>query len=100
MFLQRDGFTILERNWRFQKKEVDIIAQKDEFLIFIDVKTRRSKKLGKPSASKDEKKITVYKDAAEKYLEQCTSDFDVRFDIVNIIIGKDENEIEHITDVF
>ena len=70
MVLQRDGFTILETNWRFQKAEVDIIAQKDGFLIFIEVKTRGSKKFGNPSDSIDKKKISLYKDAVEGYLEQ------------------------------
>jgi putative endonuclease len=100
MILQRDGFTILETNWRFQKAEVDIIAQKDGFLIFIEVKTRKSKKFGKPSDSIDKKKISLYKDAVEGYLEQNPSKLEVRFDVVNIIIGKDETEIEHIPNAF
>lgn len=100
MVLQRDGFAILETNWRFQKAEVDIIAQKDGFLIFIEVKTRGSKKFGNPSDSIDKKKISIYKDAVEGYLEQYPSELEVRFDVVNIIIGKDETEIEHIPNAF
>jgi len=100
MVLQRDGFTILETNWRFQKAEVDIIAQKDGFLIFIEVKTRGSKKFGNPSDSIDKKKISIYKDAVEGYLQQYPSELEVRFDVVNIIIGKDETEIEHIPNAF
>ena len=100
MVLQRDGFTILETNWRFQKAEVDIIAQKDGLLIFIEVKTRGSKKFGNPSDSIDKKKISIYKDAVEGYLQQYPSELEVRFDVVNIIIGKDETEIEHIPNAF
>ena len=100
MVLQRDGFTILDTNWIFQKSEVDIIAQKDRFLIFIEVKTRGSKKFGKLSDTIDKKKISLYKDAAEGYLEQYPSELEVRFDVVNIIIGKDETEIEHISNAF
>ena len=100
MVLQRDGFTILGTNWEFRKSEVDIIAQKDEFLIFIEVKTRGSRKFGNPSDSIDQKKISLYKDAAEGYLEQYPSELEVRFDVVNIIIGKDETEIEHIPNAF
>lgn len=100
MVLQRDGFAILETNWRFQKAEVDIIAQKDGLLIFIEVKTRGSKKFGNPSDSIDKKKISLYKDAVEGYLEQYPSELEVRFDVVNIIIGKDETEIEHIPNAF
>ena len=100
MFLQRDSCTVLETNWRFQKAEVDIIAQKDGFLIFSEVKTRGSKKFGNPSDSIDKKKISIYKDAVEGYLEQYPSELEVRFDVVNIIIGKDETEIEHIPNAF
>ena len=100
MVLQRDGFAILETNWCFQKAEVDIIAQKHGFLIFIEVKTRGSKKFGNPSDSIDKKKISLYKDAVEGYLEQYPSELEVRFDVVNIIIGKDETEIEHIPNAF
>ena len=100
MVLQRDGFTILETNWRFQKAEVDIIAQKDGLLIFIEVKTRGSKKFRNTSESIDKKKISLYKDAVEGYLEQYPSELEVRFDVVNIIIGKDETEIEHIPNAF
>ena len=59
MVLQRDGFTILETNWRFQKAKIDIIARKDGFLIFTEVKTRGSKKFGKPSDAIDKKKIII-----------------------------------------
>jgi len=100
MILQRDGFTILETNWRFQKAEIDIIAKKDGFLIFTEVKTRSSKKFGKPSDAIDKKKIALYKDAVEGYLELYPSEDEIRFDVVNIIIGKDETQIEHIPNAF
>ncbi len=100
MVLQRDGFTILETNWRFQKGEIDIIAKKDGFLIFTEIKTRGSKKFGKPSDAIDKKKIALYKDAVEGYLEQPPSEDEIRFDVVNITIGKDETQIEHIPNAF
>ena len=100
MILQKDGYNILQTNWKFQKAEVDIIAQKDGFLIFIEVKTRSSKKFGKPSDAIDKKKVSLYKDAVEGYLEQYPSELEVRFDVVNIIIGKEGTEIEHIPNAF
>ena len=100
MILQRDGFTILETNWRFQKSEIDIIAKKDGFLIFTEVKTRGGKKFGKPSDAIDKKKIALYKDAVGGYLEQDPSEAEIRFDVINIFIGKDETQIEHIPSAF
>ena len=100
MILKRGGFKILETNWRFQKSKVDIIAKKDGFLIFTEVKTRGSKKFRKPSDAINKKRIAQYKNAVEGYLEQYPSEDEVRFDVVNIIIGEDETQIEHIPNAF
>ena len=100
MFLQKEGFSILKTNWNFQKSEVDIIAQDDSFLVFIEVKTRGSKKFGKPEDAIDKKKISLYKDAAEGYLEQYPTDAEIRFDVMSIVIAKDETQIEHIRNAF
>ena len=45
MFLQKENFHILKPNWRYQKAEVDIIAKKDGFSVFVEVKTKGSKKI-------------------------------------------------------
>ena len=100
MILKRDGYNILQTNWKYQKAEVDIIAKKDGFLIFIEVKTRSSKKFGRPTDAIDKKKIALYKDAVEGYLEQYPSEDEIRFDVISIIIGKDETQIEHIPNAF
>ena len=100
MFLQKEGFSILKTNWYFQKAEVDIIAKDDNFLVFIEVKTRGSRKFGKPEDAIDKKKISLYRDAAEGYLVQYPTEAEIRFDIVSIIIEKDETEIDYIPNAF
>ena len=100
MFLQKENFRVLKTNWRYQKSEVDIIAQKDNFLVFIEVKTSGSKKFGKSEDAIGKKKIALYKDAAEGYLLQYPTEAEIRFDIVSIIIEKDETEIEYIPNAF
>ena len=100
MFLQKEGFHILKTNWCYQKSEVDIITQKAGFLVFIEVKTRGSKKFGKPEEGIDKKKIALYKDAAEGYLEQYPSDAEIRFDVISIVIAKDATQIEYFPDAF
>ena len=100
MILQRDGYNILQTNWKYQKSEVDIIAKKDGILVFIEVKTRSSKKFGKPEDAIDKKKIALYRDAAEGYLVQYPAEAEIRFDVVSIIIEKDEIEIEYIPNAF
>ena len=100
MFLQKESFHILKTNWRYQKAKVDIIAQKDKFSVFIEVKTRGSKKFGKPEEAINKKKIALYKDAAEGYLEQYPSDAEIRFDVISIVIAKDATQIEYFPDAF
>ena len=100
MFLQKQGFHILRTNWCYQKADVDIIAQKDGFLVFVEVKTRGSKKFGKPEDAIDKKKVTLYKDAVEGYLEQYPSEEEIRFDVISIVIAKDAPQIEYFPDAF
>ena len=100
MFLQKEEYNILETNWRFQKAEIDVIAKKDGFLVFIEVKTRSSKKFGKPTDAIDKKKISLYRDAAEGYLGQYPTEDEIRFDVVSIIIAKDGTQIEYISNAF
>ena len=100
MFLQKEGFCILKTNWRYQKAEVDIIAQKDGFLVFVEVKTRSSKKFGHPEEAIEKKKVALYEDAAEGYLEQYPSEVEIRFDVISIVIAKDGPQIEYFPDAF
>jgi putative endonuclease len=79
---------------------VDIIAQKAGFLVFVEVKTIGSKKIGKPEEAINKKKIPLYKDAAEGYLEQYPSDAEIKFDVISIVIAKDAPQIEYFPDAF
>ena len=58
-FLLEQGYSIVERNWRFLKAEVDIIAQKDNIVVAVEVKTRSSKVFGNPQDFIDAKKIKL-----------------------------------------
>ena len=82
------------------KAEVDIIASNGEFLVFAKVKTRASKKFGSPEPSIASKKESLYKDAVEAYLKQKPSDLEIRFDVISIIISKEQTTIEHFPNAF
>jgi len=56
IFLQKNGYNIHERNWRFKKGELDIIAEKNERMVFVEVKTRASDWFAKPTANVDIRK--------------------------------------------
>lgn len=99
-FLLKNGYQILETNWRFQKAEVDIIALKDEVLVAIEVKTRTSEHYGKPEIFVNQKKIRLLVGAIDHYVQENDMDVEVRFDIISIIKNQYAEKIEHLENAF
>lgn len=99
-FLQKNNYKILERNWRFKKAEVDIIAIKKDILAVIEVKTRSSNYFGNPQDFVNQKKIQLLVEAINEYVISKDLDVEVRFDIVAIIQNKNISKIEHLEDAF
>ena len=99
-YLSNLGYKILETNWRFQKAEVDIIAKNNNFLVFVEVKTRANNLFGDPQTFVSEKKQALFKSAAEGYLEQKDLDYEIRFDVISVILGAQKAKIEHFKDAF
>lgn len=98
-FFERQGYVLLEKNWRHSRWEVDIIASKNNVLHFIEVKTRRSKNFGLPEDSVGNKKIQNLINAAEEYLYQHSQWTRIQFDILSIIINNNVAEYFLIEDV-
>jgi putative endonuclease len=99
--LIQNGYTILERNWHFERSEIDIIAEKDNEIVIVEVKTRSTDYFGYPEESVSQTKIDHLATAAEEYLIQNDLAKDVRFDIVSVLISKNSKvEIHHIEDAF
>ena len=99
-YLSELGYQILESNWRFQKAEVDIIAKEDNFLVFVEVKCRSTDIFGEPQTFVSEKKQALFKSAAEGYLEQKDLDYEIRFDVIGIILRAQKTKIEHFKEAF
>jgi putative endonuclease len=99
-FLIEKEYKILERNYRFQKAEVDIIAQKDAVLAVVEVKTRSSNYFGNPQDFVNPKKIKLLISAIDHYVIERNLDVEVRFDIVAIIKQQNTFKIEHLKDAF
>lgn len=89
-YLQQKGYTIMEKNWRFRRWEVDIIASKGKFLHIFEVKTRRSNRFGNPEESIDRDKMTGMKNAAEEYQYQHPEWKFVQFNVLAITMQYDE----------
>ncbi|MEL7832971.1 YraN family protein [Fodinibius sp. Rm-B-1B1-1] len=102
-YLESKGYTILERNYHFERAEVDIVAYDNEaFIIFVEVKMRSTNRFGEPEEFIDDAKINnVYK-AAEAWLYERKMDgAPVRFDVISILQNNNEApDIKHFEDAF
>lgn len=99
-FLKKEGYLIVERNWINQKYEIDIIARNDEYIVFIEVKTRSSDWWGNPEEAVSKAKIKRIVAAADFYLNKYDIDLPARFDVIAAIWTGKTFEIEHIDDAF
>jgi putative endonuclease len=98
-FLEKNGYALLARNWRWGKAEVDLIAQTGQTLVFVEVKTRTHTRFGFPDEAVGAKKERLMVEAAGQfmYLREWENEF--RFDVIGIVLGA-EAEIRHYPDAF
>lgn len=99
-FLQKNGYEILETNWTFQKAEIDIIAQKENTLAIVEVKTRSTLDFGLPQDFVKPKKIQLLVKAVNEYVISNDLDVEVRFDIIAVHKDGESFVIEHLIDAF
>lgn len=98
-YLERKGYKVLSRNYRFGKVELDIICAYQNEVIFIEVKTRTSDAMAYPERAVGKTKQRNIRLAAENYVEENQITLPARFDIIAVVKG-DKFEIEHIEDAF
>jgi len=99
-YLVSKGYKILETNWTFQHKEIDIIAKKAPFIIFVEVKTRRTNYFGEPYTFVNNAKQRHLVKAANAYVEKFDIMDDARFDIISVLYNDKQKDIQHIEDAF
>jgi putative endonuclease len=99
-YLQKNGYEILDTNWTFQKAEIDIIAQIENTLAVVEVKTRSSLDFGLPQDFVKPKKIQLLVKAINEYVISKNLDVEVRFDIIAINKEGKSFAIEHLIDAF
>lgn len=99
-YLISHNYEILERNYRFDKAEVDIIASKNNILAIIEVKTRSSTDFGNPQDFVKPKQIKNLVKAVNEYVTEKDLNHEVRFDIIAIVNENKKYEIEHLKDAF
>lgn len=99
-YLLSKGYEIIERNWRYGSKEIDIIAKENSTTIFVEVKTRNSTYFGLPEEGLSKKQLKSIMQAAEMYLLK-NPNWDIRFDCIAILLEKNEvKDLLHIRDVY
>jgi len=99
-YLKNLDYTVLETNWRSNHLEVDIIAQNKDFIVFCEVKTRSSTKMGTPESFVTPQKQRNLIKAAHHYVVTKNIGKEVRFDIISVLSKGTEYEIQHIPDAF
>ena len=90
IWLTEQGYLIREKNWKFGKLEIDIIATKYDILHFFEVKTRRSNTFGYPEELVDRKKLYHFISAGTEYIRIDPPLKWVRFNILSITISENE----------
>ena len=100
-YLESQGYLILERNFKYNRCEIDIITRQNDTLVFVEVKAGKSSRYGSPELRVDRKKEKQIATAAEGFLCQyAEDDFDCRFDVISVTWDYGQPRIEHIEEAF
>ena len=98
--LETKAYKILHLNYRYGRREIDIIAQQDNLLVFVEVKLRTTDVFGYPEEFVNEKKAAKIMEGADQYIYELKWKGNIRFDIVAIRQIKDQTELVQIEDAF
>lgn len=99
-FLKKKGYKVLFRNWRFGRDELDIVAENENWLVFVEVKTRSNIIIGEPHEAVTKKKQKFLIRAANYYISENNCTKEARFDVISVILSADEATITHIENAF
>lgn len=100
-YLQKNGYKILVRNFRYQKAELDLVAEKDSLIVVVEVKARSTDVFNLPQEAVNKRKIKLIVSAANYFMEEYNKNQEVRFDIISVLPDENKNlMIEHITNAF
>lgn len=94
------GYAILERNYRYLKAEIDIIAQHGDTLAIVEVKSRNTGFLEDIMDTVNAKKVKLLTMAADHYVQKNELDVEVRFDVITVIKTGREIQLEHLENAF
>ena len=99
-FLREKGYVILERDWHSKHRDIDIVAQQGNCIVFVEVKTRRNRVFAEPIQAVNHEKQKNLSRAINHYIRYRKLENPWRFDVITIVgpMGSTMPEIEHIED--
>jgi len=98
-YLAKKGYRIVEKNYRTKVGEIDLIAEKDNILVFVEVKSRTTTSFGLPCEAVNRKKLNRIVKASHVYIKQNGyKDYQVRYDVIEVFLSGDVR-INHIENV-
>jgi len=98
--LREKGYQIAERNWRFGKLELDIVARLKDTLVIVEVKTRANDYHGDPEDFVTRSKQRHIIKAANEYIVQKDVNLETRFDVIAILVDGKETKVKHLESAF
>lgn len=103
-YLIEKGFEILSRNYRTKIGEIDLVIMKESLLVFVEVKTRKTKSYGKGFEAVNFKKQQTLRRVADQYVAygkfNSKLDLSMRFDVIDVFVQGNEPVINHIENAF
>ena len=100
-FLVQKNYKILAKNYRYQKAEIDIIAEFENQIIIVEVNARKTDAFMLPQEAINKKKIRLIVSAANDFLEQNNINLETRFDVISVLPNETGKlEINHIENAF
>lgn len=98
-YLWLHGYRVIEKNYRSRHGEIDIIARKGKYIVFVEVKTRKEEnvsRFGRPARAVDHEKRQHLRYAVREYMRKSNSDKHPRIDIIEVYLSGKKHRIEHI----
>lgn len=91
--LVAEGFTIVARNWHSRYGEVDIVAENQEFILFVEVKTRKNNRFSQPYEAVDGRKQEKIRRTVETYLQKFPTHLQPRLDVASVVAPQGEKTL-------
>jgi putative endonuclease len=99
-YLIKEGYQIKKCNFRYLKYEIDIVAEKENKVIVVEVKTRQTAEIGEPWRAVTRKKQQQIIVCSNFYIQSKNISKETRFDIISIVHNSFRTDLEHIIDAF